>query len=232
LEAAQPERTRGIAIEDFVELADVDPIFFQKTYYLDPGPGAEKPYALLLRAMAETGRVGIARFVFRTKEHLAAIRPMDGLLVLETMFFADEVRDVGDIDGVPAQADLDQREVDMATQLIGSMTNDWKPERYEDTHRERVLELIERKASGGRVVVEEAPAPGRVQDLMAALRASVEQAKQGRSRAGAGEAGGREPTDLAGWSRDRLYEEAQRRQIRGRSQMSKDELVEAIRRAS
>ncbi|HZD79559.1 MAG TPA: Ku protein, partial [Actinomycetota bacterium] len=114
LEAAQPERTRGIAIEDFVELADVDPIFFQKTYYLDPGPGAEKPYALLLRAMEETGRVGIARFVFRTKEHLAAIRPMDGLLVLETMFFADEVRDVGDIDGVPAQADLDQREVDMA----------------------------------------------------------------------------------------------------------------------
>lgn len=227
LESVDPGRTRTIEIEDFVDLAEIDPIYYEKSYYLAPaeGSGAEKPYALLLRGMEESGKVAVGRFVLRTKQYLAAIRPAAGVLVLETMYFADEVRDPSvDVDGVPVDGvELSERERAIAGQLIESLSSAWDPERYADTYRQRVLELIERKAEGEDVVTEPARADeGEVVDLMAALEASVAAARQGRDRS--------RSTDR-NWdelSRDELYDEAQRRDIPGRSSMTKQELVEAL----
>ncbi|MBW3547681.1 MAG: Ku protein [Actinobacteria bacterium] len=231
LESVDPGRTRTIEIEDFVDLAEIDPIYYEKSYYLAPaeGSGAEKPYALLLRGMEESGKVAIGRFVLRTKQYLAAIRPAGGVLVLETMYFADEVRDPSaDVDGVPVEGvELSERERAIAGQLIESLSSAWEPERYADTYRQRVLELIERKAEGEDVVTEPARADeGEVVDLMAALEASVAAARQGRDRS---------PSADRNWdelSRDELYDEAQRRDIPGRSSMTKQELVEALGEAS
>lgn len=162
LESVDPGRTRTIEIEDFVDLAEIDPIYYEKSYYLAPaeGSGAEKPYTLLLRGMEESGKVAIGRFVLRTKQYLAAIRPAGGVLVLETMYFADEVRDPSvDVDGVPVEGvELSDRERAIAGQLIESLSSAWEPERYADTYRQRVLELIERKAQGEDVVTEPARA--------------------------------------------------------------------------
>ncbi|CAN5873600.1 Ku protein [soil metagenome] len=252
LESVEPGKTRTIEIEDFVDLRAIDPVYYEKTYYLAPakGSGADKSYALLRRAMEDADKVAIARFVLRTKQYLAAIRPARGVLVLETMFFADEVRDPSrDIDEVPCDdVELGERERRIATQLIDSLTSDWEPERYHDTYREKVLELIGRKAEGDEIVVERAAAEGgEVIDLMAALEASVAAARQERRRPGvspdsqAGEEGGQasevgevgESDDR--WkemSKDELYDEAQRRDIAGRSSMSKEELAEALRQAS
>ncbi|MBW3627075.1 MAG: Ku protein, partial [Actinobacteria bacterium] len=210
LESVDPGRTRTIEIEDFVDLAEIDPIYYEKSYYLAPaeGSGAEKPYALLLRGMEESGKVAIGRFVLRTKQYLAAIRPAAGVLVLETMYFADEVRDPSvDVDGVPVDGvELSERERAIAGQLIESLSSAWEPERYADTYRQRVLELIERKAEGEDVVTEPARADeGEVVDLMAALEASVAAARQGRDRSRSTE---RNWDEL---SRDELYDEAQRR---------------------
>lgn len=251
LESVEPGKTRTIEIEDFVDLHQIDPVYYEKTYYLAPakGSGAEKSYALLRRAMEDAGKVAIARFVLRTKQYLAAVRPARGVLVLETLFFADEVRDPQrDIDDVPDDAaELGERELRIATQLIDSLTSDWEPERYHDTYRERVLELIERKAEGDEIVVEhQAAEGGEVIDLMAALEASVAAARQERRRPEAepdpdtgarGEGAGGEAGTAAGdrWeemSKDELYDEAQRRAIAGRSSMSKEELAEALRQAS
>ncbi len=231
LESVEPGRTRTIEIEDFVDLAEIDPIYYEKSYYLAPaeGAGAEKPYALLVRSMDEAGKVAVGRFVLRTKQYLAAIRPAGGVLVLETMFFADEVRDPSeDIDGVPVDGvELTERERAIAGQLIESLASPWQPERYADTYRERVLELIQRKAEGEDVVTEPAAADeGEVVDLMAALEASVAAARQGRDRSRS------DDRDWDALSRDELYDEAQRRGIPGRSSMSKDELVEALGKAS
>jgi DNA end-binding protein Ku len=231
LESVEPGRTRTIEIEDFVDLAEIDPIYYEKSYYLAPaeGAGAEKPYALLLRGMEEAGKVAIGRFVLRTKQYLAAVRPAGGVLVLETMFFADEVRDPSaDIDGVPVDGvELTDRERTIAGQLIESLSSAWEPERYSDTYRERVLELIQRKAEGEDVVTEPARADeGEVVDLMAALEASVAAARQGRDRS---RPAGR---DLDALPKDELYEEAQRRGIEGRSSMTKEELVAALGEAS
>jgi DNA end-binding protein Ku len=184
LEALAPEQTRTIEIEDFVELADIDPVYFEKSYYLAPQRGGEKPYALLLRAMADAGKVAIARFVLRSREHLAAIRPMEGVIALETLFYADEVRSPKEI-GLPAGRPMvAERELAMARQLIESLVTEWDPARYADTYRERVLELIEAKARGEELVTAEPPSePPAVPDLMAALKASVEAAKGRRAAA-------------------------------------------------
>jgi DNA end-binding protein Ku len=180
LRALAPTRSDVIEIEDFVDLREIDPVYFEKSYYVAPRrtAGAEKPYALLLRAMDRAGKVGVARFVLRTKEYLAAIRPMSGILVLETMFFADEVRDFHEADFPPGEVPVSERELAMAEQLIGMLATDWDPKRYEDTYRTRVLDLIKAKAGADEVIQAEEtePAP-RVPDLMAALRASVEAAK-------------------------------------------------------
>jgi DNA end-binding protein Ku len=186
LAAVDPGGSRTIDIADFVELAEIDPIYFQKTYYLAPqGEGAMRAYALLHRAMTDTGKAGIAAFVMHGKQYLAAIWAMPDVLALETMFFADEVRDPrGEIDGLPHREAFRGRELTIAKQLIDSMTAKWNPQSYRDTYRERVEDLIERKRRGEEIVTGGAPPEdSKVVDLMDALRRSAEQAR-GRRPAG------------------------------------------------
>lgn len=177
LESVEPAKTRTIEIADFVQLSDIDPIYFEKAYYLAPAKGAEHPYALLRQAMRDSGRIALASFVMRTKEYLAAIRPRDDVLVLETMYFPDEIRPTKDLD-VPGKVKISPRERDIATQLIDSLTTEWDPDRYHDTYRAKVLDLVQRKAKGKEVVVEEEEAPAApVMDLLEALEASIAEAK-------------------------------------------------------
>jgi DNA end-binding protein Ku len=192
LEALEPKKTKTIEIEDFVELAGIDPIFYDHPYYLAPGAGGAKPYRLLLEAMRETGRVAIARVVIRSKEQLVAVRPMgDDVLGMSTMLFADEVVDPDKIDELSAAAEVEVtgRELDIAKQLIDSLAGPFDPSRYHDTYRQEVLDLIERKAAGEEIAVqpvaeeEEEPVP----DLMAALKASLD-AVRDKDAAGNGEA--------------------------------------------
>jgi DNA end-binding protein Ku len=186
LETVEPGRSRTIDITGFVDLAEIDPIYFQKTYYLAPqGEGADRAYGLLRAAMAATGKAGIATFVMRGKQYLVTIRAEDDVLALETMFFADEIRDPRDeIENLPAKRPARGREFTIATQLIESMTVPWRPENYQDTYRERVEALIESKRRGEEVVIEGAPPEeGQVVDLMDALRRSAEAAR-GRQRKG------------------------------------------------
>jgi DNA end-binding protein Ku len=240
LEAVEPGRSRTIDIEDFIDLDDVDPVYFDKTYHLAPADqAAAKPYALLREAMKESNRVAIARFVMRAKQSLAAIRVSStddeagDVLVLETMHFGDEVRSPADIrelgvldDGI----EVTERERAAAKSLIESLTSDWDPDQYADTYRERVLDLVARKAEGERIVTEKAEEPtASVTDLMAVLEASVNEARQRRGEAPrATSAAKASATDYASMSKDELYEEAQKRDIEGRSKMTKDELVAAL----
>ena len=185
LEAVEPGRSRTVDITDFVDLAEIDPIYYQKTYYLGPrGEGAARPYALLHRAMADTGKAGIATFVMHGKQYLATIRAAEpDVLVLETMFFADEVRDAADvIEDLPAGETFRGRELTVAKQLVESMTTGWNPANYRDTYRERVEDLIKRKQRGEEIVTEGGGAPedSNVTDLMDALRRSAEEMR-GRS---------------------------------------------------
>jgi DNA end-binding protein Ku len=184
LDALDPERTRTIDIEDFVDIADIDPVYYDHPYYLVPDKGAEKAYGLLLDAMREAAKVAIARVVLRSKEQLVAIRPAPGdVLMMETMIFADEVVPPDSIDDLPAAEELKttDRELKMARQLIDSLSSDFEPEKYHDEYREKVLELIERKASGEEIAVQpEAPEPAKVPDLMAALEASLAAVKGDR----------------------------------------------------
>ena len=182
LDSLDPEKTRTIEIEDFVEESEIDPLYYDHPYYLAPATGAEKPYRLLLDAMAQAGRVAIARVVIRNKEQLVAIRPAGEALTMSTMNFADEVVSPDAIEEIAAEEDgkakATQRELDMAEQLIDSLTSDFDPSKYHDTYRERVLDLIERKAAGEEIAVApEAPEPAAVPDLMAALEASLQEAK-------------------------------------------------------
>ena len=178
LDALDPEKSRTIDIEDFVDLSEIDPIYYDHPYYLVPDKGAAKAYGLLLNAMKESGRVAIARVVLRSKEQLVAIRPgQDGtVLMMETMIFADEVVGRETLDGLPEAEELtvSDREVQMAQQLIESLVTDFEPSRYKDEYREKVLQLIEAKAEGAEIVQQaEAPTPTAVPDLMAALEASL-----------------------------------------------------------
>jgi DNA end-binding protein Ku len=176
LEEIDPKRTRAIEVQDFVDLDDIDPIYFDHPYYLGPDAGAEKAYALLVRAMKEERKVAIARFVLRNKEHLAAIRPMGDVLTLATMRFADEIVEPDDLDGVlpDKEAKPEKRELEMAKKLIDSLATDFEADRYRDEYREELLELIERKAKGEAVVVHsEEPKPTKAPDLMAALEESL-----------------------------------------------------------
>jgi DNA end-binding protein Ku len=178
LEAIRPERSRNIEVEEFVDLADIDPVYFEKSYYLAPGRGAaaEKPYALLLRAMRSAGQVAIGRFVLRTRPHLVAIRPLDSVLALETLYFGDEVRSPDElVRGAGAQ--VSEREVETAKQLISALASEWVPERHGDEYREQLLDMLRSKAPQV-AAPEETPAGAPVDDLMAALKASVEAAKE------------------------------------------------------
>src|SRR5947209_8193598 len=186
LDALDPEATHTIDIEEFVDLADIDPIFYDAPYYVAPVKAAEKPYALLVRAMEEQEKVAVARFVMRTKQYLAAVRPKDGKLLISTMVYADELvpeKEIGEFDGL-ADIEVSDRELAMARQLVESLSSDFEPSGFKDEYREKVLDLIERKASGETIEVE-TPQPvddGKVVDLMAALEASVKEARAARSR--------------------------------------------------
>jgi DNA end-binding protein Ku len=174
-----PKRTRAIEIQDFVDLDDIDPIYFEQPYYLGPDKGAAKAYALLVQAMKESRKVAVARFVLRNKEHLAAIRPMEDVLTLATMRFHDEVSSPQDLDGEVFDDEKpkkpEKRELEMAKQLIDSLTTDFKADKYRDEYREELLSLLESKATGKEVVTAptEEPKPTKAPDLMAALEDSL-----------------------------------------------------------
>ena len=177
LEAADPKGARTLEIQDFVELAEIDPIYYDQTYYLGPDRGAGKAYALLLDAMRRTGKVGIARVVLRTKETLCCVRPMGSALALSTMNYADEVVGQGELE-LPERAEPAPRELEMAERLVESLTTTFEPGRYRDTHRDKVLALIERKAAGEQVVAPAEAAPAKVVNLADALAASLAAARR------------------------------------------------------
>jgi DNA end-binding protein Ku len=187
LEELDPKKTRAIEIKDFVDLDEIDPIYFDHPYYLGPDKGAEKAYALLVKAMEDAHKVAIARFVLRNKENLAALRPMDGVMTMATMRFADEVvspdeisEDLEAADGKPTK-----KELDMARALIDSLAAEFDASQYRDEYREEVLALIERKAKGEKVVAaaSEEPAPTKAPDLMAALEESLAAVKGEEAKA-------------------------------------------------
>ncbi len=177
LEELDPKKTRAIEILDFVDLDEIDPIYFDHPYYLGPDKGAEKAYGLLVKAMADANKVAIARFVLRNKENLAALRPMDGVMTMATMRFADEVVSPEEIsDSIEGDAGKPaKKELDMAKALIDSLADDFDADKYRDEYREQLLALIERKAKGEKVVAptSEAPTPTKAPDLMAALEESL-----------------------------------------------------------
>jgi len=188
LESVAPERSRMLEVELFIDLNEIDPVHFEKSYYVVPQRAAatERPYWLLYRAMQEAEKVAVGRFVMRTKEYLVAIRPAEDLLMLETLFYADEVRDPKQL-WIPPMQEPSERELDLARQFVDSLAGPWEPGRHRDEHRERLLDLIHSK-SGFAVHVpgpEEAEPPGAtVTDLMDALKASVDAAKHARSEEG------------------------------------------------
>jgi len=196
LDGLDPDRTHTIDIERFVEIGEIDPLLYDSSYYALPdGDVAVKPYELLRRAMDQSGRVAIGRVVIRTKEHLAALRPTGDLLTVSTMLFPDEVVARDQVELPETSAKTSDNEVQMACQLVDSLSGEFEPDSYRDTYRERVLELIESKARGEEIVVEPAgertePAP----DLMAALEASIDRARGEKSddgeKSGRGDKGG------------------------------------------
>jgi DNA end-binding protein Ku len=224
LEAAQPEKTKTIDIEEFVELTDVDPVFYDHPYYLVPvgGEGASRAYELLREVMEREGRVALGRFVLRNKEYLAAIRPRGGRLTLTTMNFADEIRPTDAVEEMVGSAKAPKKEVDAAVELIEAMSTDWDPSKYEDRHRKRMLEVIKQKGEGVEVEpIDEGEAPSEVPDLMAALEATLAKAK-GTDKPKPGTDGRKRQT------KEELLDRAKELDIEGRSKMTKDELAEAI----
>ena len=181
LEAIEPGRSRTIDISDFVEASEIDPIYYQKSYYLAPSDETgKKAYRLLVQAMDKADRIGVATFVMRGKQYLAAIRPADGVLVLETMHFADEVRDPAEeLDQLPAKTKVGAKDLKMAVSLVESLTTSWEPKNYRDTYTERVEQLIEAKKKNREIVAPETTeeTSGKVVDLLEALQASVDAAK-------------------------------------------------------
>jgi DNA end-binding protein Ku len=220
LEAAAGETYRTIDIQDFVDVDEVDPIHFERSSYLGPASGGEKTYALLVRAMEESGLVGIATYVIRDKQQLGCLRVRDGIIILEKMFFADEIRPTDDI--VPRKAKVAKQELAMALDLIDRFRGRFEPEKYEDTYRTALLRVIDLKRKGKEVHVEPQAEREAPTDLLEALRASVES----HSRNGRRKRGGN--GSLARLSKADLEKRARKAGIEGRSTMTKDELVEAL----
>ncbi|MBT1184998.1 Ku protein [Streptomyces sp. CJ_13] len=246
LDEIAPGRSRSLEIAGFVDLAEVDPIFFDKTYYLGPwGAEYSKVYSLLEQALAKTGKAGIATFVMRQHEYLVALKAENGLLTLHTLHWADEIRDPQkEIDNLPGKARASDKELTMAEQLIEALTMKWDPEQFHDTFQEKGAAMIEAKQAGETVEKAEAPAePTGVVDLMEALRASVERAGSPKATGGkattSGKAAEKRPgakkrirsapkEDLSGLSKADLYKKAAAADIPGRSHMTREDLVKAL----
>ncbi len=172
------EATQTVDIQDFVELDEIDPIFFYKPYYLEPQKGGDKAYALLRDALKDSKKVGVAKVVIKTREYLAGVKPEDGALVLELMHFADELADTSKLH-IPKKVEVGKREMTMAKSLIDSMSSKWNPEKYKDDYREALMEVIEEKVEAGGKEIEEkprkAPKPTKVIDLVSVLQKSLEE---------------------------------------------------------
>ena len=183
LDALTPSVTNGIEIEEFVDLAEIDPVYFESSYYLAPGKGGAKAYALLLKAMRDSGKIALGRVVLRNKQYLTALRPAGDALAMCTLYFPDEVVATSELEDLPGEQEFAERELAMARQLIETLSAEFEPGKYRDEYREKLLELIEQKASGQEVMaprrIEEAP---RVVDLMAALEASIAAARADREK--------------------------------------------------
>ncbi len=206
LESLDPEKTRTVDIEDFVDLDEIDPVYYDHPYYLVPDKGATKAYGLLLGAMKQANKVAIARVVLRSKEQLVAIRPAGDVLMMETMLFHDEVVPSDDIEDLPDGKDLKatDRELKMAQQLIDSLSSEFDPSSYHDQYREKVLELIEKKASGQEIAVQpEAPEPAKVPDLMAALEASLAAVKEPKKKASSASNGSKSSSSKKSGSKEK-----------------------------
>ncbi|MET7362096.1 Ku protein [Streptomyces sp. NPDC005562] len=259
LDDIAPGRSKSVEITGFVDLADVEPIFFDKTYYLGPkGKEYTKIYALLEKALSEADRAGIATFVMRNHQYLVALRAEDGLLTLHTLHWADEIRDPRkEIDDLPKQTKVTDRELKMARQLVDTLHIEWNPEEFHDTYQEQVAALIEAKRTGESVEKAEPPAEStNVVDLMDALQASVDRAKKpsgggkkassdgvtppthisdaaAKRRARGGGSKGRKKSaqgrSLDTLTKAELYERATEAGVPGRSGMNRDELVDALR---
>ena len=226
-EAARVEGYKTIDISDFVPYEQIDPIYFARTYYLGPQEGTEKVYSLLTRAMEDSGLAAIAKFVMRDRQNLGCLRIRDGVITLEQLYFADEIRDLEEIK--PPAARVSKEELAMAEQLIDNFSGDFKPEKYHDTYRDALCEVIRAKRKGKQVhrapETEEAPPP----DLLEALRASIAAAGRG-SRSSRRRNGG--DGDLSALSKAELDRRAKQANIAGRSKMTKDELIEALSEAA
>jgi DNA end-binding protein Ku len=179
LKALKPESGRTIEITDFISLEEIDPVYYNRAYYLAPDKSGVRAYELLRKAMDDAQRVGIAKFIMRDKEYLAAIRPMQTALCLETLNFSDEVLNPADMPGMESTVKVPAKELDMAKKLIEALAGPWEPDRYKENYRERVMELIERKAEGEEVHIEshEDEEPAKVFNLMKALEESLQEAK-------------------------------------------------------
>ena len=222
--AAVDQGAKTVDIRAFVPYEEIDPIYFERTYYLEPQEGGEKVYALLARAMEDSGLVGVAKLVMRDRQHLACLRIRDGVITLERMHFADEVRPAKEL--APARSRLGKQELAMAKQLVEQFSGSFEPEKFRDTYRDTLCEIIRAKQRGETVAAPEEPEAEEPVDLMAALRASIDAAKGGRpaKRRSGGDR-------LEGLSKEELYELAKKADLPGRSDMSKDELVDALKAA-
>jgi DNA end-binding protein Ku len=228
-EAAQErDGFKTIDIRAFVPYEEIDPIFFRSTYYLGPQEGSEKMYRLLLQAMDRAGLAGIAKYVMRDRQNLGCLRVREGVITLEQMYFADEIRPLGEIK--PRKAAVDKRELQMAAQLIDAYSGKFDPGKYKDTYRDALCEIIKAKRKGEEIHRPEPEEPEEAPDLLAALRASVEAAGKRRSggkRAARSNGGDR----LDKLSKDELYERAKKADIPGRSDMSRTQLLKALKAA-
>jgi len=226
-EAAAAENHRTIDIREFVPFEEIDPIYFERTYYLGPEENGERVYALLLRAMEDSGLAGIAKWVMRDRQNLGCLRVREGAITLERMHFAEDIRSLEGI--ATKRAKVDEQELTMASQLIEQFRGEFDPSEYRDTYRDALCEIIEAKRKGEPVHAEAAVEPEAPTDLMSALRASLEETQGRRARSQSGRSGN---GDLEGLSKEELYELARAADISGRSDMSKRELVKALSRAA
>ena len=226
--AAQGETYKTIEILDFVPYEQIDPIYFERTYYLGPQQGAEKVYGLLVEAMEQSDLAGVVRYVFHDRERLGCLRARDGVLLIERMYFADEIRSHADV-RPKRRSKVDPQELELALALVDRIKSDFDPERYEDRYRERLLKVIRRKRRGATIEVPKAEERDEPPDLLAALRESVSRAQEGNGAGGRNGKHGRR--ELGALNVKELTAQARKLAIEGRSTMTKRQLVSAIEKA-